>query len=214
MKKASVWIWVLALLPLALVAVFYARLPERIPMNWGFDGSVRYDEKWQLWIIAGMAPLFAALFRLLPRIDPKKRNYQKFTQPYHAFQIALMLFLLGMVGVVLLESFRPGTVDVGVLVTLLLAVLFIVMGNMMPKFRCNFFCGLRNPWTLSSERVWTRTHRLGGRLLFAAGVLMVPLILLPGVPRFVIMMALLFVAVLVPNVMSYVWYRREAGEEQ
>lgn len=207
--KTDGCIAVLALLPLALVAVFYARLPAQIPMHWDFGGAVEYGGKGELWMIAAMSPLLAALFRVLPHIDPKKRNYEKFMGPYRAFQVMMLLFLLGMVGVVLLESFRPGTVDVGVLVTLLLALLFIMLGNMMPKFRRNFFCGLKNPWTLSSDCVWTRTHRLGGRLLFAAGVLLVPSILLPGKLRFAVMTALVLLAIFVPNIMSYFWYRRE-----
>ena len=212
--KTDIFIWVLSLLPLALVAVLYGRLPDEIPMHWGFDGAVAYDAKWQIWIVSGLAPVMAALFRILPQIDPKKHNYEKFMEPYLAFQIMMMLFMLCMVGVVLLESFRPGTVDVGVLVTLLLAVLFIVLGNMMPKFRLNFFCGIKNPWTLSNDRVWMRTHRLGGRLFFAAGVLLVPSILLPGVPRFVLLFALALLAALVPNVMSYIWFRREQEERK
>ncbi len=201
--------WAMALLPLALVALFYARLPARIPMNWDLNGGVRYDAKWQLWIVAAMSPLCAALFRVLPRIDPKKTSYTKFAAPYRAFQWFMMVFFAVIVGMVLLESLRPGTVDVGVTVTLLMALLFIALGNMMPKFRRNFFCGIKTPWTLSSDRVWTRTHRLGGRLLFAAGALMLPSVLLPAVPRFAAMMLLIAAATLIPMIMSYVWYRKE-----
>jgi uncharacterized membrane protein len=41
-------------------------------------------------------------------------------------------------------------------------LLFIVLGNLMPRFRSNFFFGIRTPWTLSSEQMWMKTHRLGG----------------------------------------------------
>lgn len=212
MKKVTyldVAIWVLAVAPILLVTVLYARLPERVPMHWDLNGTVDYQSKVQLWMIAGLSPVLAILFRVLPFLDPKKRNYEKFWKSYCVFQFILMLFLFFMVGMVLMESLHPGTVDVGVGVTLLLAVLFIVLGNMMPKFRRNFYCGLKNPWTLSSDTVWTRTHRLGGRLLFTAGVLSVPTIFLTGSMRFPLLMALIFAAIIIPNVMSYIWFKRE-----
>lgn len=208
-SKRELAYWAMALLPLVLVALCYERLPERIPMQWDLNGGVRYDAKWQLWIVSALSPFFAVLFRVLPQIDPKKTNYRKFAAPYRVFQWFMLVFLAVVVGMVLLESFRPGTVDVGVTVTILVALLFMGLGNMMPKFRRNFFCGIKTPWTLSSDSVWTRTHRLGGRLLFATGVLLLPSVLLPATPRFVAMMLLLAAATLIPAVMSYFWYRKE-----
>ncbi|MEL7298668.1 MAG: SdpI family protein, partial [Pseudomonadota bacterium] len=49
-------------------------------------------------------------------------------------------------------------------------LLFVVLGNYMGKLRKNFFIGIRTPWTLASDEVWARTHRLGGYLFVAAGI--------------------------------------------
>lgn len=65
MKKISrlqVTAWVLSLLPAAMTAVFYSRLPAEIPMQWDLAGHMNYETRWHLWIVAGMAPLFAVLF--------------------------------------------------------------------------------------------------------------------------------------------------------
>ena len=79
--------WLLALLPLVLVAVFYARLPDQVPMHWGFDGEIdRYGSKNELWLMGALGPLFALLFQFLPRLDPKKRNYEKFQKYYEAIR--------------------------------------------------------------------------------------------------------------------------------
>ena len=72
MKKISrlqVTAWVLSLLPAAMTAVFYSRLPAEIPMQWDLAGHMNYETRWHLWIVAGMAPLFAVLFYFLPRFD-------------------------------------------------------------------------------------------------------------------------------------------------
>ncbi len=209
-SKMQIAIWALALLPVLAVAAFYQRLPAQVPMHWDFGGAVGFEDKWQLWLISGMAPLLAVVFYFLPRFDPKKRNYGKFFGSYLGFQLIMMLFLLMMTGICIVEGLHPGTLDIAMVVCLAVSLLLIYLGNIMPKFRMNWNCGIKNPWTLSSETVWTRTHRLAGRLFFAAGCLGAISAFIPNtVARFVVFFGLLLVAVLVPTVCSYVWFRTE-----
>jgi uncharacterized membrane protein len=49
-------------------------------------------------------------------------------------------------------------------------VFFALIGNLLGKVRRNFWMGIRTPWTLASEEVWIATHRLGARLMVAAGI--------------------------------------------
>ena len=201
------------LLPLALVAVLYARLPDQVPMHWGIDGTVnRYGSKNELWLLAALGPVFALLFQFLPRLDPKKRSYEKFQRYYEAFALVIEAFLTAMMGLALLEILRPGTVSMGRVVCVLVGVLFLFVGNMMGKVKPNFFMGIRTPWTLSDPDVWNRTHRLGGGLFFLAGlVTMLSALLLPEAVTFWVVMAGVAAAALIPAVMSYLWYRRRRG---
>lgn len=202
--------WVLSLLPVALSAVFYSRLPAEIPMQWSFGGQVGYETKWHIWIMAGMAPLFAVLFYFLPRFDPKSRNYGKFYDTYVHFQVMIDLFLTAMCGICIIEALRPGTVDVPTVVCLLVSLLIMWLGNVMPKFRMNWYCGLKTPWTLSSEAVWTRTHRAAGRMMFAAGLIGAAGSFVPNeIAKFVLLFAPMAAAVIVPTVLSWAWYRAE-----
>ena len=210
-RKGSILaMWLLALLPLVLVAVFYARLPDEVPMHWGFDGEIdRYGSKNELWLIGALGPLFALLFQFLPRLDPKKRNYERFHTYYEAFALVLVAFIAVMMGIALLESFRPGTLSMGRVVSALVGLLFVFIGNLMGKVKPNFFMGIRTPWTLSDPDVWNRTHRLGGGLFFLAGLATVAsALLLPEQVTFWVLLAGVLLAALVPTVMSYVWYRR------
>lgn len=208
--KMQIAAWILALLPLLLVAAAYRRLPAEVPMQWNFGGQVGYEPKWHLWLIAGLSPLFAVLFYFLPRFDPKKRNYDKFFGSYVGFQVVMMLFLLMMVGICVVEGLRPGTIDVAMVVCLAVSLLLVYLGNMMPKFRMNWFCGIKTPWTLSSETVWTRTHRLAGRMFFAAGLIGAIGAFIPhNAARIALLFGPLLLATLVPTVQSYRWYRAE-----
>lgn len=211
-SKAQIAVWVLSLLPVVLTAAVYGRLPAEVPMHWDLNGEVGYSAKWQLWIVAGLTPLMAVLFYFLPRFDPKKRNYDKFSGSYIGFQIIMMLFMLTMVGVCIVEALRPGTVNVSMTVCLVVSLLMVYLGNVMPKFRMNWFCGIKTPWTLSSETVWVRTHRVAGRMFFGAGVLGLIGAFIPSdTAKFVMLFVPLMAAAIVPTVLSYLWYRAEQG---
>ena len=202
--------WLLALLPFLLVAAVYSRLPDQVPMHWGFDGEInRYGSKNELWLMAALGPLFALLFQFLPRLDPRKRNYEKFQKYYDAFGVVITAFVTVMMGIALVETFHPGTVSMGRVISALVGLLFLFLGNLMGKVKPNFFMGIRNPWTLSNPDVWNRTHRLGGGLFFLAGLAaVVSAPLLPEQVTFWVLMAGVLAAALIPTVMSYVWYRR------
>lgn len=208
-KRSQGILWVAAILPLIMVAAVWTRLPEQVPLNWGVDGTISYGGRAILWGLAVINPLIVLLMTFAPRMDPREENYQKFKGPYSALCLAVVLLMDAVMLITLAESLRPGTVNVYVMVQLMVAVLMMVIGNMMPKFRQTWFCGIKNAWTLSSERVWTRTHRLGGRLYFAAGAAMVVGAFFPPRVGFVLMVTVTVAVTLVATVMSYVWFRQE-----
>ncbi|MCI8517426.1 MAG: DUF1648 domain-containing protein [Hungatella sp.] len=211
-RKQAV-IWILSLLPLVLAAAVYSRLPAQIPTNWGVNGEVSYGSKNNIWIIAGMSPLMAGLFQVLPAIDPKKKNYQKFPEVYQSFQLFMQVFLLVTTAIIITESFRPGTIHVSAVITAMCGILFMTFGNMLPKFRQNFFCGFKTPWALSDETVWNKTHRLGGRLMFGAGILGFAGAFLPDDRAKILLLVLpLTAATVIPYIMSYVWFRQISRE--
>ncbi len=78
--------------------------------------------------------------------------------------------------------------DIGRLVPLLVGGMTLVLGNVMPRARPNWWFGIRTPWTLSSDTVWTRTHRMGGYLMTAAGIITVLSVVLPPRASFVVLM--------------------------
>ncbi|MCI9147915.1 MAG: DUF1648 domain-containing protein [Hungatella sp.] len=213
-NNMQVVIWLVSLLPVILAAAVYKRLPDQIPTNWGFDGHISYGGKLQIWFIAGMSPFLAGLFYVLPDIDPKRRNYRKFSGAYQSFQLFMQVFLLVILCIILVESFWPGTVQVSAVVMAMCSLLFILLGNMMPKFRQNFFCGFRTPWALSDETVWNKTHRLGGKLMFGAGILGFMGAFLPGEKlKMAMLLVPLAAATIIPYIMSYVWFKNRQGGE-
>ncbi|WMJ84911.1 SdpI family protein [Oscillospiraceae bacterium LTW-04] len=210
MKKPVIFlVGVLALLPLALTAWFYPRLPATIPMHWNIDGTVRYDPKYNLWIVSALSPLLAVLFPVMAKIDPRRRNYQKFSAAYQGFMIVILLFFLMMNSIVISEALNPGRISVSTVVTIGVGLLFVFLGNIMPKIKSNFYMGARTPWTLSDPDVWFKTNRLSGYLFFISGIIICvcPFILTEKM-TFIVLMAITVIVAVIPAVMSYLWYRK------
>ena len=207
--------WVVSLVPLMILTVIYGKMPETVPTSFGFDGTINaYGPKSTLWMLAGMGPLLALLFQFMPKIDPRKRNYEKFQKYYDSFAIFMELFLLGTSCLMFTEILRPGTVSIGRAVTVLVCLLLILMGNMMGKIKHNYFFGIKTPWTLAEPDVWNRTHRAGGRMWFLIGVVLLPCcLLLPERVFFILLMAGILGSTAVLLVLSYLWYRQRHREE-
>ena len=122
-----------------------------------------------LWLLAGIGPLMALALQFVPRIDPKRDNYVKFQRYYDQFAIFLELFFLAVFGLSVAESLRPGTVSIGRMVTALVSVLLVLLGNMMGKIKHNYFFGIRTPWTLADPDVWVRTPLPGRKTVVCPG---------------------------------------------
>lgn len=221
-KRKKIIIWGLALLPVLVTAISYGALPEEIPTGWNFSGPVRYTEKNDIWFVACLSLIIAALFTVLPAIDPKGDNYSRFMGVYETLTIVLVVFCGALTGIVVSESFRPGEIHVGRLITLMVGLLFLFLGNLLPKIKNNFFLGIRNPWTLSDPDIWNSTHRIGGHVYFIFGLCVAVLALLPiwAVLIYILTVVGVVSMVVVPYVYSYILYRRKkkraalsAGEE-
>lgn len=153
-------------------AVVFQRLPETMPTHFDISGQ---PNGWSSRLFgAWVVPLFLlcmwGLVRVLPAIDPRGGNYAKFGGAFEGIIVSIMLFMLGM-HIVVLRASLGHPVAMQRVLPFAIGVLFIVIGNLLPRARPNWFVGIRTPWTLSSDRVWEKTHRLGGHLFVAGGVI-------------------------------------------
>lgn len=156
-------------------AIVYPRLPEMIPTHWrGMDPQ---PDGWSsrafgAWITPVILLGMWALLRILPAIDPRGSNYAKFGDAFEGIIIWIMVFMLGM-HIIVLRAGLGYPVAMQRAVPIGVGALFIAIGNLLPRARPNWFVGIRTPWTLSSDRVWEKTHRFGGRLFVAGGIVIV-----------------------------------------
>ena len=205
--------WISVLIVVAaftISAVVYPRLPATIPTHWDFSGrpngwSSRF---WGAWLI----PIFLlgmwALVRILPRIDPRGSNYAKFGGAFEAIIDAIMLFLLAL-HIVALRSALGHPMQMQRILPIAVGVLLVVIGNLLPRARPNWFVGIRTPWTLSSDRVWEKTHRFGGRVFVAGGLVITIASLLWVSGAHIVLVAVMTLVAFSVVIYSYLEWKRE-----
>ena len=204
----------LILLMFAVAAVAWPMAPDRIPVHWNISGEVdRYGGKIEgLLLMPLMAAGIYLLMRFLPKIDPGRANYARFGGVYATIRIAILAMMALIQGLVLASVlWRP--LDMSAAAPLLVGALFVLMGGLMGKIRPNWFVGIRTPWTLTSKVAWVRTHRLGGWLFVAQGLLFI-LSGLAGVRAFhLVVIGSMFVVIVVLVVYSYVVWRSDPEKQ-
>jgi uncharacterized membrane protein len=155
-------------------AAVWNSAPDQIPVHWNGAGEIdRYGGRFEgLLLLPLIATGIYLLLRFLPNIDPGRANYARFGGTYAAIRIGVIALSAAIYGVAMLWVVRRPVSIKGV-VPILVGVLFVVLGSVMGKIRPNWFVGIRTPWTMSSKIAWVRTHRLGGWLFLAQGVLFI-----------------------------------------
>ena len=212
-KKSTIIISsILALIPLALYFFYYNQLPDSIATSFGFDGTINgYTAKNNLVILMLMPAFIVGTLCVTPHLDPRKKNYEKFGKLYDYFIIGVTALLSVTMGGMVYSSVSDITLPIHIITPVLVGILFIFIGNYMPKMKQTYTMGIKTPWTLDNEVVWNKTHRLGGKCFIISGVAMLASPLFPT--TLWVIFTFVMIATLVPVIMSYVYYQQEIKKE-
>lgn len=167
------WI-IIAIITLSFMVslYFYPSLPNKMASHWNAEGQIDgYSGKFfGAFGVPLMNVAFYFLFIFLPYLDPKKENYAKFKGAYKVIRYSLHILFAGIEVIVLLVAFG-NPVNVGMFVGVGMSLLFVVIGNVMGKLKHNYLVGIKTPWTLANEEVWTKTHRMAAPLWVVGGLI-------------------------------------------
>jgi len=206
-----IWYAIIAglLITFILTIAIYPTVPDRVVSHWNAAGQANgtMSKFWGLFLIPLIMAGFVALFAVLPRIDPHKKNYEKFRDYYEGFILLFVLFLLAIQVQITLWS-SGYQISPNLTFPLLIGMLFIYIGFLLGHAEQNWFVGIRTPWTLSSKTVWKKTHELGGKLFKIAGVVSCAGIFAGAYAIWFILVPVLAVAVYTVAY-SYIEYQKE-----
>ena len=191
--------------------VLWNRLPDLMASHWDANDQVNgYMSKFSGVFMLPLITLgMFLLFLVVPNIDPLKANIAQFRDVFNLFIVLIVAFMLYIYALTL--RWNLGYTDFGMSKAMLpaMGILFFFIGYMLRKAKRNFFIGIRTPWTLSSDKVWDETHRLGSVLFMISGVFAFIGSLFGGMTAFWFLFVPIIGSTLITLVYSYVLYQRE-----
>ena len=204
----------IVLLSILIGIVLYPSMPELMASHWDAAGQVNgYMPKfWGLFLMPIISVIILGLFIAIPTIDPLAKNIKKFRKQFDMFVLLMIMFMLYIYLLTIGWNFG---VRFGMTQALApaLALLFYYTGAMVEESKRNWFIGIRTPWTMSSDRVWNVTNRLGGKLMKAAGVVALFGVVFPDF-AFTLILAPVIAFAIFSVVYSYVIFKKQSKRKR
>jgi len=200
------------LIPLIIMLVIWNRLPEKLPLHWNINGEIDRDGPKYVFLLLNIG--LYLLFLVIPKIDPRKKNYTIFTVSYYKLRLIFTTYF-SLFSLVVFYNALYSNVNFEKLFPVTILFLFALLGNYFGTIRSNYFVGIRTPWTLNNDEVWKKTHLLAGRLWVACGIVggfISWSLNMPFASYFAI--GIMVVMVILPVVYSYVYYQRIINVEE
>lgn len=205
MKRTTILTTIVCLIPVILGIFLYRRLPESIVTHWDADGN---PNGWSTRltgaiIFPGILALVNIVFPLLLKTDPKYNNMNEKTKHVlHWIIPTISIFCSGTT----LAAALGMDVKTALLAPMFVGLIFVVIGNYLPKMTQSYTVGIKIPWTLHSEENWNKTHRMAGFLWVIGGIAMIITGALGiGSIGIIVITAIM---VLVPVLYSYLLFRK------
>lgn len=210
-NKSTIYNIILIIIAFSVSIILYNKLPNQMPMHWNIAGEInRYGSKSFAAFLPPVLMLLVWLGMLLtPKIDPKKDNYSKFDKSYNIIINVTLTFLfilhISVIGVSLGYN-----VQINRVIPFMLGILFVFIGNYLPKSKPNFFYGIKTPWTLTNEDTWKKTHRLGGKLFVLSGaIIIISSLFFNKNLQFIVVIISIFIAGIIPVIASYFYSKNK-----
>ena len=203
-NKSLILTSLICLFPILVGILLYDKLPSEIPIHFDFTGIA--DNYASKNIAVFLLPLFLVFINILAHLgidsDPKKqntpniiKNIGKWIAPLIAIFIVPTTFLVA-IGI---------EIKITLIATIFISILFIIIGNYLPKCKQNYTVGIKVPWTLNSEENWNKTHRFSGFLFFFVGII---LFVSAFLNYFKILLVLIIVVAILPILYSFILYKK------
>jgi uncharacterized membrane protein len=198
----------IVLISLGLAIYFYSKMPSLIATHWNYRGEVDgfMSKFWGLFLTPIIMFGLWVTYLVVPKIDPLKDNVEKFRKYFDRFILLFFIFLLTIQIFIILWQ-QGIKIKPNFLFPVSMGVLFYYIGIMMEKSKRNWFIGFRTPWTLSSDVVWEKTHKVGGKLFKLVGLFAIIGSLFPNY-AFLFVISPVIIVVLLLTIYSYWEYKK------
>lgn len=209
-KHENIKLWILFVVTLIIGVVSYSYLPEQIPIHFDSAGNVdNYGGRIYIFLAPAIILFMIITAEVARNVDPKKSSYNKFNKQYYLIFFLVSILMFGIQLYTLAFSMNMKILNISILMPFAVGLLFTIIGNSMPKFKQNFYAGIRTSWALADEEVWFKTHRFGGKVWFIGGILMMVSSIMPEYLKTIVFFGVVILLCVVPMVYSYIVYKKK-----
>ncbi len=206
-KITLIFTSLLTLLPVLAGVILWDKLPQTLPIHWNFAGEAdSYGSK--AFFVFGMPLIMLAILwvcAIITAFDKSNKNQNTKVVRMVLWIIPVLSCILD--GAAYLAVLNDGKFSLS-LVNVIIGLMFIIIGNYMPKCKQNKTIGIKIKWTLENEENWQATHRVAGIVWFITGIAVLVSALFPQTAAMAVLITAVLVAVAVPTVYSYVFYKK------
>lgn len=195
-KKQFLISSIVIFLPMIVGFLMYNHLPDRLTTHWGASGEA--DGTMGKFAAITVIPAFIFVMHLfclfMTHLDPETE-----TQSEKALLIVYWVMPVTSLfaGCMVLGSAMIKALNAMSALSLFMGILFIIMGNYLPKCKQNSVLGIRLPRTLSDEENWRKTHRLGGYAFIISGIILMLCAFLPAGYQLFALIAVMLITTIV-----------------
>ena len=203
-KDSIISIFASILIVVIFNLLFYHKMPAELPTHWNFQGEADdYSSKFHaMVVIQGFLVLMNAFLCFMLDSDPKNKKQCNLVMTISKLSMPLIMLLIYIITV--MAGFGR-EVKVSTILPIFIGLLFIAIGNYLPKIKRNYTMGIKLPWTLNSDENWRRTHRLGGICFVIIGLCIILSVFLKSE---IVFLVPLFLGAIIPAVYSYYLYTK------
>lgn len=210
MNKNIILIGILFLIPCIFTMIYFPSIPNQINIGWDAQGGIFEGlvEKWVLWIIPLLSLITSLILIVIPFIEPDQKHLIKSLKSYYSIS-AMWIFFFAVIQFLLIATVINNiSFPFKIVLTISLGFLICIIGNYLPKIKTNHMFGIHTPWTMTSDKVWIKTHRFAGYLhLFMGIAIMLCSLINNKVILLVIIVLIIGVLLIVPIIFSFFYYQ-------
>lgn len=200
----------ICLIALFIGACFYNQMPTQLPIH--YDSSNQPDNYASKGIVLFLMPVLVMIIHLVVcrvmESDLRQKNTPAVMQYVSRFILPITAIMVEVISIMYVTY---DGINVSRITGTFLGILFLLIGNYLPKCKYNHTVGYRIPWTLASESNWNKTHRFAGILMVISSIGIIICAILDLIP---VVVTLLIVDVLVPSIYSYALSRKELASNK
>lgn len=191
------------IIPMVLGIIYYNQLPSTMAVH--FNSQNVADGFAPKWFALFGIPLFLMLIHgftlFIVQNDPKKEGHSKVVENIIYWMIPILAII---VQIICITYGLGKKVDISTYMLVGVGMITMILGNYLPKSRQNYSVGIRLPWTLASEEIWNKTHRMAGKLWIVSGMLITLLAILDYVNTVIF---IIFIMSIMPCIYAYTLYK-------